>query len=173
MGGTEEEIFFFFCYSESLLWSWQWKSQNVSKLSLVFTISWNNNVKCNTKSMVIKHQKFFSLLDVIIYVWCMEKNVFRKTCITYSVLEYIETMNATFTLSWQSYITSSRYLKKWKILLKIFWQTQKVCRMLNIFLLPKLTCRQNNGPSPSSWIVVAILLCLTNSTPSDSSLRYI
>lgn len=102
-----------------------------------------------------------------------KKNVFRKTCITYSVLEFIETMNATFTSSWQSYITSSRYLKKWKILLKMFWQTQKVCRMLNIFLLPKLTCRQNNGPSPSSWIVVAILLCLTNSTPSDSSLRYI
>lgn len=41
-----------------------------------------------------------------------KKNVFKKTCITYSVLEYIETMNATFTLSWQSYITSSRYLKK-------------------------------------------------------------
>lgn len=46
-------------------------------LSLVFTISWNN-VKCNTKSMVIKHQKFFSLLDVIIYVWCMEKKCFSK-----------------------------------------------------------------------------------------------
>lgn len=75
-GELRKMIFFFFCYSESLLWSWQWKSQNVSKLSLVFTISWNNNVKCNTKSMVIKHQKFFSFLDVIIYVWCMEKNMF-------------------------------------------------------------------------------------------------
>lgn len=77
-GELRKMIFFFFCYSESLLWSWQWKSQNVSKLSLVFTISWNNNVKCNTKSMVIKHQKFFSLLDVIIYVWCMEKKCFSK-----------------------------------------------------------------------------------------------
>lgn len=77
-GELRKRFFFFFCYSESLLWSWQWKSQNVSKLSLVFTISWNNNVKCNTKSMVIKHQKFFSLLDVIIYVWCMEKKCFSK-----------------------------------------------------------------------------------------------
>lgn len=53
----------------------------------------------------------------------MEKNFFRKTCITYRVLEYIETMNVYFTLSWQSIVTLHDTRTNEKILPKMFWQS--------------------------------------------------
>lgn len=67
-----------------------------------------------------------------------KKNVFRKTCITYSVLEYIETMNATFTLSWQSYMTSSRYLKKMKNIAENVLANTKGMQNVKYFLATKI-----------------------------------
>lgn len=67
-----------------------------------------------------------------------KKYVFRKTCITYSVLEYIETMNATFTLSWQSYITSSRYLKKMKNIAENVLANTKGMQNVKYFLATKI-----------------------------------